>query len=347
MGGGRYGEIVLLFLVHSGQEGLEVVSIEIVLQAVLPVYPIAGAGFFLRKTRFLTSELDGGLLKLVIHFLYPCLILDKVLGNELLREPAVVGWGIGLGFGLVMVGFALSWGVSRILGMRKGSGSRTFTLAGGVQNFGYTAVPVLLALFVTETSGDRVLGVLFVHSLGVEIALWVVGVMILTGEFLKSPKSLLNGPIIAVVLGLLGVYTGAWRLVDADNGPLLGVTIRQGMSWLGACAFPLALLLIGTLIYDLLGKEKIDLKVSAGSVFVRNCLMAFLILAFAKYLPLIPELKQVLVVQAAMPAAVTPIILARLYGGQPQVAVQVVITTSLMSLITMPLIIAWGVAWVL
>lgn len=322
------------------------ISFAIVLQAVLPVYFLVLSGVGLRKAKFLAPEVDKGLLKLVIHFLYPCLILDKILGNDLVRDPSVVGSGIGVGFLIIMIGYSISWVVSRLLGMKSGSGSRTFTLTGGIQNFGYAAVPVLLALFVTPDSGDKVLGILFVHSLGVEIAIWVVGVMVLTGTTLKSPKALLNGPIIAVLLGLVGSYSGAWRLIDPEVGTLIGISFRQGMSWLGASAFPLALLLIGATIYDLLGKEKLDWKVAGGGVLVRNVLMAGVILSLAKFLPLIPELKQVLIVQAAMPAAVTPILMVRMFGGQPHVAIQVVIATSLVSLLTMPAIIAFGMSWV-
>lgn len=318
-----------------------------VLQAVLPVYLLVAVGVLLRRTKLLPEELDSGLLRLVIHFLYPSLILDKILGNKLVQNPAVVVWGIGVGFLVIVIGYVVAWLVSRLLGMSKGSGSRSFTVAGGLQNYGYVAIPLLIALFVGQDGDDRVLGLLFVHSLGVEIALWIVGVMILSGSWWKSPRALLNGPIIAVVAGLVGVYSGAWRLLDLEDGPLLGVTIRQAMSWLGDCAFPMALILIGATIHDLIGKEKIDWKVAAGAVLVRNVLMAGIILTLAKFLPLIVELKQVLVVQASMPAAVSPILLTRIYGGKPQVAVQVVIATSLVSLVTMPFIVAWGLAWVL
>ena len=323
-----------------------VISFATVLEAVLPVYLLTGLGVALRKFKVLTPDLDQGLLRLVIHFLYPCLILDKVLGNDLLRSPAVVGWGIGTGFSLIMLGYGVAWLVSRLLGMKRGSGSRSFTLAGGLQNYGYVAIPVLIALFTTELVGDKVLGVLFVHNLGVEIALWMVGVMILTGQFLKSFKVLINGPLIAIFLGLVGVYTGAWKFFDPNEGPLVGAISRTVMNWLGGCAFPMALILIGATIGDLFGKERIDWKVAGGSVLVRNVLMAFLILCAAKYLPLITELKQVLVVQASMPAAVTPIILARVYGGKPQVVMQVVMATSIVSLFTMPFVVAWGVSWV-
>ncbi|MEJ6729106.1 MAG: AEC family transporter [Akkermansiaceae bacterium] len=316
-----------------------------VLEAVLPIYLIAGVGVFLRARQVVTAEMEKGLLKLVIHCLYPCLILDKTLGNDLVRQGDIVGWGIGLGLGLVMVGMIASWIVATILGMKPGQGKRTFTLSGGVQNYGYTAIPILRALFVVG-GNDDVLGVLFIHSLGVEIAIWFVGMMVLTGSVIKSPKQLINGPIVAVVLGVGLSWTGGWKLFDPEMGGIIGLIIRQAMSWLGACAFPIGLLLIGATMYDMVGKESLSPKVGLGASLVRLLIMPLVILSAAKFLPIAPALQQVLLVQAAMPAAVTPIIVARHYGGSPGVAVQVVLVTSALALITMPLWISWGVKFV-
>ncbi|MDB4304373.1 AEC family transporter, partial [Akkermansiaceae bacterium] len=311
-----------------------------VLEAVLPIYLIAGVGVFLRARQVVTAEMEKGLLKLVIHCLYPCLILDKTLGNDLVRQGDIVGWGIGLGLGLVMVGMIASWIVATILGMKPGQGKRTFTLSGGVQNYGYTAIPILMALFVVG-GNDDVLGVLFIHSLGVEIAIWFVGMMVLTGSVIKSPKQFINGPIVAVVLGVGLSWTGGWKLFDPEMGGIIGLIIRQAMSWLGACAFPIGLLLIGATMYDMVGKESLSPKVGLGASLVRLLIMPLVILSAAKFLPIAPALQQVLLVQAAMPAAVTPIIVARHYGGSPGVAVQVVLVTSALALITMPLWISW------
>ena len=61
------------------------------------------------------------------------------------------------------------------------------------------------------------------------------------------------------------------------------------------------------------------------------------ILGAAWLLPVEPELKQVLVVQAAMPVAIFPIVLARLHGGDPLTAVRIVVGSSLLGLLTIPL----------
>ncbi len=317
----------------------------VIMQAILPVYLLVGVGLALRGLRVLTPEMEKGMIKMVIHCLYPCLILDKTLGNDLIRQVDVLAWGLGLGFGLIIVGMFFSYLIALALGLKPGNGRRTFCVAAGVQNYGYIAIPLLAALFVMD-GNDRVFGVLFIHSLGVEIALWVVGVMIMTGSALGNPKLLISGPTVSVLLGVLLSSTGAWQFFEASGGGVFGAGLRQGMSWLGACAFPMGLVLIGATMYDLIGKERLSPKIALASLVVRLAIMPFLFLAAAKYLPLIPELKQVLVIQAAMPAAVSPILVARHYGGSPGVAVQAVIATSIVALVTMPLWISYGVRFV-
>ena len=79
---------------------------------------------------------------------------------------------------------------------------------------------------------------------------------------------------------------------------------------------------------------------------VRLGILPVVMLCIARWLPCPVELKRVLVVEAAMPAAVFPIIMARYYGGQPLTAVQVVLATTALGLVTSPLWIRAGLAFV-
>lgn len=185
------------------------------------------------------------------------------------------------------------------------------------------------------------MAVLFVHNLGVELAIWTVGVMLLSGEKNIPWKKLINGPLIAVVSGLLLVGLGLDR-----NPYLFGGPVREMIHMLGAGAFPVAILLIGGVILDLVKTERPSLRVAAGGSVLRLALIPIIILVAAKFLPLAVELKRVLVVQAAMPSALTPVLLAKLYGGRPGIAVQVIVVTTVLSIVTLPLIITWGLRWV-
>jgi hypothetical protein len=64
-------------------------------------------------------------------------------------------------------------------------------------------------------------------------------------------------------------------------------------------------------------------------------------------LPLSAELRHVIVLQAAMPAAVFPIVMARHYGGDVVTALRVVVATTALSLLTMPGWIQLGLRWLI
>jgi len=153
-------------------------------------------------------------------------------------------------------------------------------------------------------------------------------------------RSIINGPFVAVFVALILNYTGLYRWI-----PEILVTT---MEMLGRCAVPMAVLMIGATIgrFATRGILLDARRVAASSVLARLVVAAMIILCSAKFLPISADLKRLLIIQAAMPAAIFPIALARLYGGQPRVAIQVVIVTSLVGIISIPFVIAWGLGWV-
>ena len=306
----------------------------LVLTAAMPVYLIVALGSLLRKTKMLTPEMDKGVMSMAVHLFYPCLILDKMLGVEILRDAGVVFSSAGIGFSMIVLAMGLAFLMARLLGFEKGGGLRTFSASCGVQNYGFIAIPLMVYVF---PENDAALAVLFTHNLGVELALWTVGIMLISGNRIPSWRSFLKGPIIAVVVGLLLLQTGTDHLVPE-------VVVRV-FTMLGFCAIPVSLLLVGTTMYDLARDVRLDWKVSTGGVLVRLAIVPVVILCLAKFLPLATELRQVMVIQAAMPAGVFPIVLSRHYGGRADVAMQVVVATTLVSLLTMPLIVSLGMAW--
>lgn len=303
-----------------------------VIASVLPVYLIIVAGAALRKTGVIRREHDAGIMRVIFLVMVPCFILDKILGSAVLRSGPVVLWSVGLGYAMIVCGILLGLLVGRLIGLERGTGMRSFALSSGCQNFGFTAAPVVESLW-----GPGALALLFVHNIGTETAVWSVGVMLLSQDRGVPWRRLINGPVIAVAIGLTLVTLG---LDDQVTGSL-----RKAMSMIGVGAFPLAILITGCSMMDLVGEETPNWRVVVGGALVRLVLAPAVILCAAKFLPVSTELKQVMVVQAAMPAGMTAILLARMYGGRPAVAVQVVIATTVLSLLTLPWIISWGSAW--
>lgn len=202
----------------------------------------------------------------------------------------------------------------------------------GLTNYGYLPLPIMDALF-----GPASRAALLMHNAGVEVAIWTTGVLIVTGESPRAAwRKLLNAPLLALVIALTVRLTGL-----SGQVPELA---WQFLHMLAACAIPLGLLISGASIAPHLGDPArlVNLRVIVTAWGLRLALLPWIYLLAARYLPLAPDLKQVLVVQAAMPAAVISVIVARIYGGQPLVAVQIVLGTTALALFTIPFWIRFG-----
>ena len=302
--------------------------------AVLPVFLVIGLGAVLRAIGILPREMDRGVLKLVVNVLIPCLILDKMAGNPLVGQLPVLGIAAGVGYGAVAGAIFVSLLVGKWTGMKTGAGLRSFALGNGVQNYGYIAIPIIVALFPESPA----LGVLFVHSLGVELAIWTVGIMVLTGNRRFSFRTMLSGPVVAIFTGLLL----AWTNLDTKvPGPLAGT-----VEMLGFCAIPMALILVGVTIADMAAGTQWSLRVLLGGGVLRLVVLPWLYIIPAYLIrDSYAAIATVFVVQAAMPSGNFPIVLARHYGGQPDVPIQLVVATTVGSLISMPLWLGLGVSF--
>jgi len=306
------------------------------LEAILPVFLILATGFLMRWFEWLDAGLETALMKLGLKLLLPCLILDKVIGDPALNDPGNVVFAVALGFGLVVLGLILAFVIAPVLGLQRGSGKRTFALSCAIQNYGFLAIPVLVSLF-----GEGPLGVLFLHGMGVELAIWTAGIITLQGLTASSWRSLLNGPFLAVLLGLALHY--------ARGEEWIPTPLQATLATLGQCAVPMALFAIGaTIAYETRHtKWQLHAGTLAGAALCRLAVFPALILGITASLPTSPELRMVMTVQAAMPSAVVPVILAKLYGGHPGTAIQVILFTTGLSVLTMPFALDLGQHWLL
>ncbi|MBB6429342.1 AEC family transporter [Algisphaera agarilytica] len=333
-----------------------------VLAATLAVFGVVGLGGLLRRVNWLTEEADASLLKVVVRVLVPCLILRSVVGNPSLDEANNVWLPPVVGFGVTALSFGISglfaWMLGPKIGLKSPAARRTFALAVGLHNYGYLPIPLAESLY---GPGDPMLGVLFVNNVGVDLAMWTLGIAVVSGSLgLSGLRRMLNGPSIALVVAL-GLH-----MVDARSWwPGATGFIWQGIDWLASCAIPVALLLIGATMVDALGglrRTKVDGGAlgRAGAIITTGCIlrlgllpMMFLGLAVAlgssgligSHLPgggASVELQRVMLLHSAMPSAIFPILLARHFGGHPPTATIIALSTSALSLLTMPIWLAVG-----
>ncbi|CAM2896421.1 AEC family transporter [Rariglobus hedericola] len=304
---------------------------------ILPVFALIGVGAIMRRVRWLTSEADASLLKLVVNFLYPCLIFENVLGNAALRQPGNLLLAPLIGFATIAMGIYLSYYAARAIGLKQGEGLRTFAFSTGIYNYGYIALPLMVALF-----GPESVGVLLVHNVGCEAAIWTVGILMLAGLSLREGwRKLVNAPVFALFAAVLGNTMDLGRFIPDVAFNVIHMS--------AACAIPLGLMLIGATLMEYFQRprEMFDARVTLASSVLRLGVLPVLFLMLAKWLPVSDDLKRVIIVQAAMPAGILPLVIAKHYGGHSLTAVRVVIGTTVLGVFLIPLWLRLGLAWVM
>lgn len=319
----------------------------VILSATVAVFLVVAAGTSARLLNWLTEEADQSLLKLITRVLFPCLIFSKISTEPAMRQPENLLLPPLAGVATVTLGLLVAGLCSRLparwTGLHDGRQRRTFTLCVGLYNYGFIPIPLVTLLFDKPT-----LGVLLVHNVGAEFAIWTLGILTLAGSLEHGWwKRLVNGPAVAVVLAASFNLLGLARFVPAG----IFDTVYTALGWLGQSAIPLALVLVGASIGDELrsrenGRSRADnAKVVAWSCLLRLGLLPLAFLFIAGLLAGKPELQRVLAVEAAMPSAVFSIVLARHYGGDAATALPTVLGTSLLALCTIPLWLAAGLGW--
>lgn len=306
------------------------------LQLILPVFGMIALGVVLRRVHWVEGAAETSLLRLVIYLCFPCLIFESVVANPALRSasnlllPPLVGAVTTLG------GMGLAWLTAGWLGMGVGTGRRTFTLSAGLGNYSYMALPILTGLFGTD-----IRAVLFVHNIGIEATLWSFGVLVLSGLSPREGWKRVFNPMVITLVVSVGFNLGG-------VGPHLPRLLLDFVHALAGCAIPLGLLLTGINLANYLGEPKtlFDPKVTLGSIALRFAVLPLVFILLARFLPCSLDLKRVIVVQGAMPAAVIPIILAKHYGGRPLTAVQIVLGTTAVAVLVTPLWLRFGITWV-
>ena len=276
-------------------------------------------------------------MKLVVNVLYPCFIISHVPGNQALQQIDIVTSAIAAGFGLTVVALLISKSLGHAMKIDPIDGINTFCVATAIQNYGFIPIPLIKALF--GESANETLGVLFVHNLGLELAMWTIAIVLLSGTMKGAWKRLINGPTIAIVAGLALNFSGLHELIPSF--------VSQAIHDVGQCSIPIGLILAGATLVGVVQREKWNIKpkVIFGSLAIRFAIMPAVFLMVAGLVSYSPELRNVLIVEAAMPTAIFPIILAKHFGGKPAIAVEVCVATTLVSLLATPLILLMALRW--
>ncbi|GAD53330.1 predicted transporter [Halarchaeum acidiphilum MH1-52-1] len=299
--------------------------------AILPVLLVAGVGFTLGRVHDVQVDALG---TVAVYVLTPCLVFYS-LATTTLGSGAVAKIAVGV-LGYIVVMTAVAEGAARVLGL--GEPHRgAFVLSSTFPNGGNYGIP--LARFAFGPVGQSV-AVLYIVA--VDVLQYTLGVFLAArggeGDLRESITEifrlpLLYGLLAAVAARLLGVV------------PATDTALMQTIQLVGNAAIPVMLLMLGIQLANTrsgpsLTRAGIPTVLKLGVAPVIAVALA-LGLAFAD-----GDVARVFVLECAMPAAVTPLVLTIEFSGDtetafsaPEYVSTVIFTTTVCSTATLAVLI--------
>lgn len=302
-----------------------------IVATVLGVFLVMVIGAICRRVGWINRGSDHSFASLITNVLLPAYFASRILAAPQFDSILSAWQPPAFGFATTSFGFGIAFLFAKCLGARVGlksdSQQRAFALCVGICNYGYIPLPL------AESFYPEAVVPLILHNVGVELALWSVGVAIISGGSGRAwHKVLFSPPFLAVIIACC-----VQPFLDPARIPSMMAFV---FNTLGNCAIPLGLLLSGAIMMDFLSDLSWmkSYKVPVIAIVIRQVFLPCLMIATALICSVGPQVKEVILLQAAMPAAVFPIVLVRLYDRDMTVSIQVIVSTSLAGLFLIP---AW------
>lgn len=305
------------------------------LNTVITMFAILIVGFVLGKKDVINSTASKNLSKLIITIGQPALIISSIISKTYSPENlslALISLGFGFAVHITMAVIAYF----AYIKMKNGDERKITEFATVFGNIGFLGIPVLGALFPENGA--------FVSSFFIvtfNILLWIIGIAIIgrnrSDVKLTLKKAIINKGTVPSAIGFIIFLMPAF----IPNFAIPSFA-QATISYLGDICTPISMLIIGALLSGRTAKQIFG----SGKVYYL-CLFKLLIIpvTFIVVLKLFGFSQfwiMFIAAVSAMPSASATSMFAELYDTAPGYSAQCVGTSTLLSLLSMPLIIMFA-----
>ncbi len=295
----------------------------IVIQQIFIIFILIGVGFLAAKFGILREEGARQITDLLLIIVIPCVI---IMAFQSSFEPSLIK-NLLIAALLAALTHAAGILISKLIFRNEAPDRKMMLVYSTVfYNAGFFSLPLLRAL-LGET------GVLYgsVFVAVFNLFAWTYGIRLMNGENGASKwKTFLNPGIISLLIALALVLFNI-RLPD-----IVQTTLR----YITGLHTPLAMIIIGCQFYLMWRNFNLRDLALWKTVLARNILIPLIMLALIFYLAQDKTLFFASVITASAPTATNTILFATKYRQDVNTAVQTVILTTLLTIISIPLIMA-------
>lgn len=326
-------------------------SFSSILTSILTLIIISMFGWIGVRFKLISHEAVDGLTRVMVDLVVPAkvmLIIAANLNDKTMKDCAVM---MGAMLGLSVFAYAFGTVAVKVWRSKTASEKTNHSVVGMCLMHNSFFLPLPLALAIAPVA-ERQLASLYITSGYVVLLIiqWTVGATLLSGSsknvsLKERLKPILNLPVAGIVLGIMlsqiPVVAEAARGAEAP----VYITVPIGAAQvLGQALTPIAMLVLGMMIAQCRLGKFLTVR-SVGIVVLFRLLLApavFLWIIFAFNLhETHPILALAFMIQAPMPPSTVVPIIARRFGGDWETISATLLITTLISLFTIPLWIAF------
>lgn len=306
---------------------------------ILCILGLVGAGFSARRRGMLSAQGTNDLAHIALSLVYPALIFVSIsaLSFADLRANATLPL---LVMAIALTGFGLGLLAVRFLGRVAPETARAFLFHCLINNYSFLPLPLVLFRY-----GDSGVALLVFSSVGYELVLWTLGVMLFSRAERKRDqlKSLFSPPFLALLFSLAFVVARdffPWPEPPAWLA-LAGTTLHSGLKTLGAATIALSMLVAGSRFAVLKFQTMLGWRIWFVSA-IRLVAVPLLMIPVLGLIPMDPVARGILFIISVMPSAMVSVLFSERYGGDTDFIAGALLLTHLWALLTVPLFLAWA-----
>ncbi|AVK64450.1 malate transporter [Lactobacillus sp. CBA3606] len=300
------------------------------IQGVVIIIVMIAVGYLLATWGWFNDDSTKLVARLVTQIALPAYMIATITKDFTAHKLLATLPGLRFPILNMAILFGLSFGVMRALNIRK-SHRGLFSSMFLNSNTVFIGLPINEALF-----GNSALPYVLVYYMANTTIFWTLGVYLIQRDGVQATKfdwkqtvqKIFSPPLLGFMIGVVLVLL---RLQLPDF-------LMQDFTYIGGMTVPLSMIFIGISMANAglssmrLNRDSIGILL--GRFIFAPVLMTLMLMPMA--LPV--EMKQVFILQSAMPVMTNAPVVAKLYGADADYAAVMVTETTLLSLIVIPIL---------
>lgn len=303
-------------------------DIQVILMQMIQLFLVIALGYFLFKIKILDVDLNKKLTTLLLSVTTPAMIVSSVLSTTVTQGLNDILFVFAVGFAIYLIMPVLGFFIVKVLRIPlPQQGLYIFMTV--FSNIGFMGFPVMKAIF-----GNEAVFFTAIFNMIFNLFVFTAGIMIMnygTGQKVKlDPKNLLSPGVIASLVALLIYFTG----IQLPN------VLSSTVTMIGDITTPMAMLLIGSTLANIPLKEVFsELRIYPYTI-IKQIIVPIIAYPLLNLFIGDPLILGITLIMISMPVANSAVLFATEYEGDVSLAAKTVFMTTLLSVVTIPLIVA-------